>query len=103
MNAYRIMFGPRAGEDLKAIYEYVAQDSPSKALAVVERILDEFESLIRFPHRSVVENQSPGSKHPVRSLPVWPYVIYFRVLEDDKVVRIVHMRHGARRRPIRFD
>jgi plasmid stabilization system protein ParE len=103
MSAYRILFAPRAGKDLRGIYEYVAQTSPSSAPTVVERILDASETLVEFPHRTIVETKIPQSKFPIRSLPVRPFVIYFRVLEDDKVVRIVHIRHGARRRPLRFD
>lgn len=38
---------------------------------------------------------SRGARHPVRSLPIRPYVVYFRVLDDDRVVRILTIRHGA--------
>ena len=60
MNAYRIMFGPRAGKDLKGIYEYIAPDS-SNAAAVVGRILDGFESLIQFPHRMALATHNNTS------------------------------------------
>jgi plasmid stabilization system protein ParE len=29
--------------------------------------------------------------------------VYFRVLDAEKVVRVLHVRHGARRPPRRFD
>jgi plasmid stabilization system protein ParE len=31
-----------------------------------------------------------------------PYIIYYRVLEDQKVVQILTIRHGSRRQPRRF-
>jgi plasmid stabilization system protein ParE len=70
---------------------------------MVERVLDAIDSLEIFPRRTVVERQSPKLKYPVRSLPVKPYVIYFRVIEDEKTVIIRHIRHGARRKPEKFD
>ena len=39
---------------------------------------------------------SPKSR---RSLPVKPYVIYFLVIEDERVVVIRHIRRGSRRPP----
>jgi len=56
-----------------------------------------------FPPRTVVERQDRKLRHPVRSIPVRPYIVYFRVLDEDYVVRVLHVRHGARRRPRSFD
>lgn len=66
------------------------------------RILDSVESLRGFPHRNVAEHQSPGLRFPVRSIPVGPYIVYFRVVGDDAVVRVLHVRHAARRHPGRL-
>jgi plasmid stabilization system protein ParE len=70
---------------------------------MVTRILDALEPLKQFPHRTVVARQSAKLRHPVRSIAVRPYIVYFRVLDDQQVVRVLHVRHGARRRPRRFD
>lgn len=103
MNAYRLIITPRAGRDLERIHEYISKASPQNADAMILRILDALELLKQFPHRTVVEHQSPKFRHPVRSLPVRPYLVYFRVLDDQSVVRVLHVRHGARRPPKRFD
>ena len=66
---------------------------------MVARILDAIDTLDTFPHRNVVAGQKPGLSKPVRSLPAWPYVVFFRVHDDHGVVRILRVRHGARRRP----
>lgn len=102
MDEYRVIITPRAGRDLEAIHRYIAQDSPVNATAMVTRIMDSLESLRRFPHRTVAERERPGLHHPVRSLPVSPYIVYFRVLDDERIVRILHVRHGARQRPRTF-
>jgi toxin ParE1/3/4 len=99
---YRIILSPEAAADLQSLYDYISMDSPRNAATMVGRILDAIESLETFPHRNVVPRQSRKIKHPVRSLPVKPYVIYFRVLEDRQAIMIHAVRHGARRRPRRF-
>lgn len=45
MGAYRIFITPRACRDFEAIYNYIAQDSPVHAAAMVKRILDALEAL----------------------------------------------------------
>jgi plasmid stabilization system protein ParE len=69
---------------------------------MVERIVDAIETLNTFPHRSVVHDPEARLPHPVRMLPVRPYVVYFRVQENEGIVRILTIRHGARRRPRRL-
>jgi toxin ParE1/3/4 len=100
---YRVRLTPQALSDLEEIHSYIAQDSPQNASSMLARILDAIDTLEMFPHRTVVERQSAALKYPVRSLPAKPYVIYFRVIEDKKIVVVRHIRHGARRRPKRFD
>lgn len=103
MVPYRVIITPRAGRDLEAIYDHIAHDSEQNAASMVTRILDELEPLRQLPHRKVVERQNHKLRHPVRSIPVPPYVVYSRVLDDDRIVRVLHVRHGARRPPRRFD
>ena len=99
---YRIILSDRATANLKSIFQYIAEDSPQNASSMVDRILGAMENLKLFPHRTVVESRNAGLKHPVRSLPVQSYVIFFRVLEKQQIVRILQVRHGAQRRPKRF-
>jgi len=69
---------------------------------MVDRILASIDLLKVFPHRYAIEFSYRGLPKQVRSLPVQPYVVYFRVLDRERVVRILTIRHGARRRPRRF-
>ncbi|MGA2440525.1 MAG: type II toxin-antitoxin system RelE/ParE family toxin [Tepidisphaeraceae bacterium] len=102
-DAYRVIISPEAAANLLALHAFIAQNSPANAAKMVDRILAAVETLKTVPHRTVLEHQSPRIQHPVRSLPVSPYVVFFRVLNDDRVVRILTIRHGARRRPRRFE
>jgi plasmid stabilization system protein ParE len=96
---YRVILSPEAAADLQSLYDYISLDSPQNAARMVGRLLDAIGSLETFPHRNVARHQSRKIRHPVHSLPVKPYVIYFRVLDDRQAVIILSVRHGARRRP----
>lgn len=102
-SAYRAILAPEASADLAALHARIERDSPDNAAKVVGGILAAIESLKAFPHRTVLPRQSRKVEHPVRSLPVKPYVIYFRVIDEEQVVRVLTIRHGARRRPRRFE
>src|ERR1044072_8655316 len=94
--SYRVRLTPQALADLEEIHAAISVDSPQNAASMIERFLDSIDLLEVFPHRTVVERQTSSLKYPVRSLPVKPYVIYFRVIEDERIVVILHIRHGAR-------
>lgn len=101
--SFHIILSPEAAADLQSLHEYISKDSPQNAANVVGRILDAIATLETFPHRNIVESKSRKIKDPVRSLPVKPYIVYFRVLESQQAVRILTVRHAARRPPQRFD
>jgi plasmid stabilization system protein ParE len=100
---YRLILSPQASADLIRLHSYISRDSADNAAKTVERILNAVEGLRTVPHRTVMERQSRKIRHPVRTLPVGAYVVYFRSLDDERVVRVLTIRHGARRRPRRFD
>jgi len=99
MQRFRVRLTKRALADLEQIHRDISKDSQRNASLVLERILVAIDLLEIFPHRTVVERQSPSLAHPVRSLPVKPYVIYFRVIDIEQIVVIRHIRHGARQKP----
>jgi len=47
--AYRVVWSPRAVEDLEAIAEYIAADSTAYAASVVRTILTTASNFSRFP------------------------------------------------------
>jgi toxin ParE1/3/4 len=99
---YRIRLSPEASADIHALHAYIAQDSPDNAADMVARIFASIDLLKTFPYRTAIQRQSKRVPHPVRTLPVEPYIVFFRVIDDQATVRILTVRHGARRRPRRF-
>jgi toxin ParE1/3/4 len=96
-NVYRITFAAPALAELRKIALYIALDSPEAAARTAKRILEAIDALADFPERNIVLNQPKSGLPPIRSLPVGNYVVFFEVLKDQKIVRILRIRHGARR------
>ncbi|HTK77802.1 MAG TPA: type II toxin-antitoxin system RelE/ParE family toxin [Gemmataceae bacterium] len=100
---YRIVISPQAGAQLEEIFGYIAQRSPQNAPIVIDRILTAIDSLKTMPSRFKVERHDRRLGYDVHSMVVAPHLVFYRVIEPDRVVRILSVRHGARRRPRRFE
>lgn len=92
----------RASADLDAIFRYIEKDSPQNAVSVIEELLDAIDSLEQLPHRYRVLEGEPRARSQTRVMPVSPFLVYYRVLDDQRAVRLITVRHGARRQPRRF-
>ena len=86
-----VVFSPRAVFDLREIGDWIAKDSPRRALTFVaelrEHALNIGASPLAFPSR---EDLADGLRTAVHR----PYLIFFRIEAD--VVRIERVLHGAR-------
>lgn len=103
MTPYRLVISPKFAADLASIHDRIAKDSPANAAGTASRIMDALEPTQAVPHRAPIEPQPPGLRYPVRSVAVPPYVVYFRAVDADQVVRVLRVRHGARRPLRRYD
>lgn len=63
-DAYRVRLTPEVLSDLEEIHRHIAKDSPQAAASMVGRLLDAIDSLELFPHRNVVEHQTPKLRYP---------------------------------------
>jgi toxin ParE1/3/4 len=90
--AFNVVLRPQAEEDLAAIYEYIAQNSPQRAIGYVRRLRLRCEALTYFPERGRARDDLlPG----VRMLPFErSAVIIYRVESD--VVRIINIFYRGR-------
>lgn len=100
---FHLILSPEALGDLVKLHAFIAADSPDAAAKMVGQILHSIQLLETIPQRQKTRWRTPRQNEPVRSLPVWPYVVFFRVIEQKRIVRILTIRHGARRRPRRFE
>lgn len=99
---YDVRIVPRASNDLVAICAYIEQDSPKNAASVAQELLDAIDSLDILPHRYKVHEHRKDPSKTVRSMPVPPFIVYYRVVDNHRVVEVVAVLHGSRRQPRRF-
>jgi toxin ParE1/3/4 len=96
---YRIRITPRALADLEGIFEYISRDSPQNAAKMIRTLLDAIDSLDILPPRFDVPRTGSVRGRQVRSMPVRPYLVRYRIDERERKVRILRVRHGARQKP----
>jgi len=84
----RVRWSQPALEDLRAIHDFIARDSPSAAGTVMQRLLDDTERLALFP--------ASGRKLQIgyREIIVGRHRVIYRV--DGETVWIVAVVHGSR-------
>jgi len=87
-----VRWTPQASDDLEAITQFVAQDSPHYASLFVLNVFEAVERLERFPNsgRTVPEKHDPN----IRQIILGNYRIVYRVGDD--VAQILTIHHGAR-------
>lgn len=100
---YDVRITKEASSNLDSIFAHVARQSPQNALAVLQRLIDGIFSLKMLPHRYKVYRQATDAHEPVRAMPVPPFVVYYRVIEIGRVIRVVAVLHGRQRRPRSFE
>jgi toxin ParE1/3/4 len=90
--AYRVVWSPRAVEDLEAIAQYIAADSAAYAAAVVKTILNTASNFSRFPFsgRVVPELGDEG----IREWFAYSYRVVYRV--ENEIVTVAAIIHGKR-------
>ncbi len=83
-------------DEIDAIYRHIAQDNLVAAVEVIDRIYEIIEVLVANPGLGRKTRRS-GVKQFV-AVP-YSYVILFRYLPKYDELRVLSVRHGARRRP----
>jgi plasmid stabilization system protein ParE len=100
---YHLIISPRASTELDDIYHHIHLDSPQNAPSMIRAIVLAIDGLAEFPHRFRVASQIRSRRGETRVMPVWPYLLYYRIMEPQQAVRVISIRHGARRQPQRLD
>ena len=101
--AYRVEIAKSAEAQLEELYLWVVERAPSQGTAWFNRLEQAILSLDLNPERCPIAPESFDPDQPVRVLTFGrsPHVyrVFFTVDENAKVVRVVHVRRGARQRP----
>jgi plasmid stabilization system protein ParE len=94
MKRYRVMFASEALEEALAAAAYIASDAPTTAASWYEGLQQAIDSLGSFPRRCPVAPESEFLGHELRHLTYKSHRIIFRIEQDARVVRVLHIRHA---------
>jgi len=101
--AYRVELTKNAEAELEELYLWVVERAPSQGAAWFNGLEQAILSLDRLPKRCRIAPESFDRDQPVRVLNYGrsPHVyrVFFTIDETVKVVRVVHIRRGAREKP----
>jgi toxin ParE1/3/4 len=86
-----------AANQLRKIFEYIADDNPGAAARTVQRIRKAIIQAARMPHAARV-GRVAGTREVV--VPGTSYVVAYRVLED--MIHVLAILHGAQAWPESF-
>jgi toxin ParE1/3/4 len=105
MKHWRIFTQQQAKEDTDDIWHYIAQDNPEAAESFLDAIEETSERLSVFPATGGLRYFNHAELHGLRILPLpkfEKYLLFYRFKEDEHVVEIVRIVHGARDIPSLF-
>jgi toxin ParE1/3/4 len=102
--AYRVEIARNAEAELEELYLWVVARAPQQGSKWFNGLERAVLSLDEHPKRGPVAPESIDPDHPVRVLSYGRkphmYRIFFTLDDNANVVRVVHVRRGARRPPI---
>ena len=101
--AYRVELAKNAEAELEELYLWVVERAPSQGAAWFNGLERAILSLEQLPKRCRIAPERFDPDQPVRVFNYGrsPYVyrVFFTIDQTAKVVRVVHIRRGARQRP----
>jgi plasmid stabilization system protein ParE len=92
---YRLRITPPARRELDEAFAWIARRSPHRARVWQVGALRAIRSLAEFPRRCPLAPEGDAADSEVRQLVYGDYRILFTI--QGNVVRILRVRHGARR------
>jgi plasmid stabilization system protein ParE len=99
---YRVILVAEAFEDLNRTLDHIKEESPQNAVQTLDRLWSACQSLTIFPRRHKIHQNRKASALTVHSMPAPPFIVYYRVDDNVRTVRVISIRHGARKQPARF-
>jgi plasmid stabilization system protein ParE len=96
--AYLVDISARAERDLAQIYHFIDAADSQAAREWYRGLRSAILSLEELPNRWPLTHESPKLRHILYGNRPHIYRVLYRVLERQKKVEVLHIRHGARDR-----
>jgi toxin ParE1/3/4 len=91
----RVAFDPAASDELDRIFGWIAKDSPRAAYDLIARIE---AKVMRLETPELAHMGRPGLVEGTRELIEWPYIIVYKVYEEQQEIVVLSVVHGAQDR-----
>ena len=97
---YRVIITPNAAQELLQAYRYIRRHAPQAASRWIRGARKSIRTLARHPERCPLAPESASFDQPIRELLFGSgnrgtYRFLFVVLDEEKSVYILHVRHGS--------
>lgn len=96
--AYLVNITSRAERDLAYLYAEINAIHSPAARKWYQRLTKNILSLEKRPNRCPVTRENSDLRHLLHGRKPRVYRVIYRVLEKQKLVVVLHIRHGARRK-----
>ena len=97
---YHVEITERADRDLEDIYGYIHAEHSAAAAHWFNGLVGEILTLVNLPQRGTKTRENASVRQLLYGSKPNVYRIIFSIDEANKLVNVIHIRHGARR-PIR--
>ena len=96
-DSYKVIYSPKALDDIRSIYSYIAFDLkvPDTAQSQVDRIRKEIRSLDFMPLRYSIVDWEPWRSMEMHKIPVDNFVIYYTVSTETFTVSVIRIFYGG--------
>ncbi|SFD89616.1 Plasmid stabilization system protein ParE [Sharpea azabuensis] len=96
--SYNVEYSEEAYEDLREIYDYVANELlvPKTAENLLKNIRTAIRSLSNMPFRHTLVDWEPWYSMKIRQFPVENFIVYYLVEENKRMVSIVRIFYNGR-------
>jgi len=96
--AYLVKITPRAKRDLALLFKGIHAGESESALQWYKGLRAAALTLEKLPNRCPATPENPQLRHLLYGRKPHVYRVIYRVLENEKRVNVLHIRHGARRK-----
>lgn len=93
---YRVELSPRAFADLDEIVTYISADSPGNAARWRDRLFVKLETLAHTPRSRPLAEEDDHARIEVRQTLFGRYRVLYTVRDQQALVYVLTVRHGAR-------
>jgi plasmid stabilization system protein ParE len=99
---YQVVISPRAFAEIEHQCSYYEPIAPDYADRLYRNLIRRIRGLRDMPHVHRVHQHRRDPKLTVHAMSVNPYIIYYRISDDEMLVNVLRVLHGSQRQPRRF-